>query len=126
MKTSNDPRHLKRIRAMQDLFAWEFGSKDGRKLKQPKSELAERIVENLAQIDQEIKNAATSWPIEQINKVDLAILRLAIFELIIVKDAPFRVVVDEAVELAKNFGSESSPDFINGVLGNVITAHKIG
>jgi transcription antitermination protein NusB len=127
MKTSQDPRHLKRVRAVQDLFAWDFGS-DGREKikKQPKNDLAKKVIENLEIIDQEVKKAAPTWPIAQINKIDLAILRLAIFELIIVKDTPYKVVVDEAVELAKDFGAESSSDFVNGVLGNVITAHHIG
>lgn len=120
MKTSRDPRHQKRVHAVQDLFAWEFNHQ-----KKLSDKIAKDIVENLSLIDNEIKDAASAWPISQINRIDLSILRLAVFELIIKKDAPFKVVTDEAVELAKEFGSESSPGFINGVLGNLISKHKL-
>lgn len=120
MKTAKDPRHIKRIHIMQDLFAYQFKNN-----RPPKYEVTKEIIKNLDQINQTITKAAPTWPLDQINKVDLAILRLAIFELIIVKEAPFKVVADEAVELAKEFGSQSSPNFINGVLGNVITAKKL-
>lgn len=119
MKTPHDPRHLKRIRAMQDLFAWAF-SQD-KKLKTQNLEL----IKHLPEIDEKIKKAAPTWPLDKINKIDLSILRLAVFELIIVKDAPYKVVVDEAVELAKEFGTESSSGFINGALGNIISAHSL-
>lgn len=120
MKTSQDPRHLKRVAAMQDIFAWEFHPKTG-----PQTELGKKIVSEIKEIDQEIVQAAPSWPINQINKIDLSILRIAIFELIIVSDTPFKVVVDEAVELAKEYGTDASPGFINGVLGNVIINKKL-
>lgn len=119
MKTTQDPRHQKRARTVQDLFSWEF-----QQSKKPNENIAP-IVEKLPTIDEEIEKAAKQWPKDQINRIDLAILRLAIFELIIEKDIPFKVVVDEAVELAKEFGTESSPNFVNGVLGQVITANKI-
>lgn len=127
MKTSRDPRHLNRIRTIEDLFALGFWMERETKSQkfQAKTDTTEKIAENLDQIDAEIKKAASSWPIDQINRIDLAILRLAIFELIINKDNPFKVVVDEAVELAKEYGSTSSPAFVNGVLGNVITAHGL-
>lgn len=121
MKTSQDPRHKKRIELMQDLFTWEFQ-------RQPdclRSETAKVIVSSLSEIDQAVVQAAPAWPINQINRIDLAILRLAIFELIIKKDAPFKVIVDEAIELAKEFGAESSPSFINGVLGQIIETNSL-
>ncbi|KKR81230.1 MAG: N utilization substance protein B-like protein [Candidatus Daviesbacteria bacterium GW2011_GWA1_41_61] len=120
MKTSQDPRHLKRVKAIKDLFAWEFQPKIN-----PQTELGTAVVKNLDQIDRAIEQAASDRPLKQINRLDLAILRLAIFELLIKKDTPFKVVVDEAVELAKEFGSDSSPSFINGVLGNIISKHEI-
>lgn len=119
MKTPHDPRHQKREHLIQDLFAWGFGRKE------PALGETKEIVQNLSQIDTEITQAAPERPLAQINRVDLSILRLSVFELIIKKDAPFRVVVDEAVELAKEYGSESSPSFINGVLGKVIENNKI-
>lgn len=125
MKTVKDPRHLKRIKIMRELFAWEFSPKKTQLAKQPQMKNTQEIIKQLPKIDQEIKKAAPQWPLSQINRLDLAILRLAIFELIIKKDTPFKVVVDEAVELAKEFGSESSPEFINGVLGYIISAHQL-
>lgn len=119
MKTSQDPRHQKRIHAMQDLFAWEFNSQE------VNEGTVKQVIENLSQIDEEIGKAAPTWPLDKINKIDLSILRLAVFELIIEKGAPYKVVVDEAVELAKEFGTESSPGFINGALGNIISAHNL-
>lgn len=120
MKTPRDQRHLKRVKAVQELYAWDFSKES-----EPKNEMARQTLKNLVKIDEEIKKAAPEWPINQINHIDLAILRLAIFELIIKKGTPFKVVVDEAIEIAKEFGSESSPGFINGVLGKVISEHKI-
>ncbi|MDD2823289.1 MAG: transcription antitermination factor NusB [Candidatus Daviesbacteria bacterium] len=120
MKTSNDPRHLKREAIVKELFTWAFT--DTYKLQTKEAAL---IVDNLTKIDKEIEGGAPSWPLNQINRIDLAILRLAVFELIMVKDTPFKVVVDEAVEMAKKYGADTSSSFINGVLGNIITAHKL-
>ncbi|MDO8638680.1 MAG: transcription antitermination factor NusB [Candidatus Daviesbacteria bacterium] len=120
MKTANDPRHQKRVRIMKDLFAWDF-----QKEKKEATLESTQIIEHLEEIDDKIKKVAPEWPINQINKLDLAILRLAVFELIIVKEAPFKTVVDEAVELGKEYGNESSPGFINGVLGSVIKTNKL-
>lgn len=100
---------------MQGLFVWDF-----QKQSSPKDAESKAVIENLPQIDKEITQAAPTWPIDKINKTDLAILRLATFELIIVKDVPFKVIVDEAIELGKEFGSDNSPEFINGVLGKII------
>lgn len=116
MKTSSDPRHQKRIQQMQDLFAWDF------KKEQPSPNIKE-ILDNLIKIDERITKSAPLWPIKQINKIDLAILRLATFE-VIMKVTPTKVVVDEAVELAKEYGSQSSPSFVNGVLGNILENAK--
>ena len=65
-----------------------------------------------------IQKAAPAWPIDKLNRIDLAILRLAVFELTR-SDTPPKVVIDEAVELAKEFGSEASASFVNGVLGTI-------
>lgn len=101
---------------MQELFAWDFNG-----VNELTSENARKIKSHLKQIDEEIARAAPAWPIEKINKVDLAVLRLAIFELLFKKDVPPKVTVDEAVELAKDYGSESSSSFVNGVLGKLIS-----
>ncbi len=71
-------------------------------------------------IDEYIASAAPEWPIKQMNKIDLAILRLGVYELIFRRSIPHKVVIDEAVELGKTYGSENTPSFINGALGNVL------
>jgi transcription antitermination protein NusB len=71
------------------------------------------------EIDSNIKKFAPAWPLEQMAMIDRNILRLAIFEILFDNKVPVKVAVSEAVELAKTFGSESSPKFINGVLGSV-------
>lgn len=114
IKRRNDPRHLRRRQIIKELFALSFQNPH------PQSENSKLIITKIKDIDKIIKNCAPEWPIKKINKIDLAILRLAIYELILVKTTPIKVIIDEAVELAKEFGSESSPSFINGVLGTVI------
>lgn len=78
------------------------------------------ILKNKNEIDEIINTYSVKWTVERIAKVDIAILRLAIYEIIYVKDIPVNVSVNEAVELAKEFSSDKSPAFINGILGKVI------
>jgi transcription antitermination protein NusB len=83
-------------------------------------DLVNGVVQNKKEIDYSIKNFAPAWPLEQIPVIDRNILRLAIFEILINnKKVPVKVAINEAVELAKTFGSDSSSKFINGVLGSV-------
>ena len=119
MKTSHDPRHKKRIRLMQSLFSFEF--EKGQDVQKESQD----IIAHLENIDKIISKCAPDRPLRDINKVDLAILRLSIYELKFKKDAPPKVIIDEAVELGKEFGSDSSSSFINGVLGQVIKLEKI-
>ena len=77
------------------------------------------IVSSLSDIDAKITKAAPEWPIDKVAKIDLAILRLACFELTVEKREPPKVVIDEAIELAKSFGNENSSKFVNGVLGSI-------
>lgn len=113
MKTSLDPRHQRRRRAVENLFSWSFQPTE------VQDELTSAIIKNKEKIDKIIANSAPEWPIAQINKIDLAVLRLAVYELIISRSEPEKVVIDEAVELGKAYGSEKSSAFINGVLGTV-------
>jgi transcription antitermination protein NusB len=83
------------------------------------SEVISGTVKNRDELDKEIQKLAPAWPIDQISMVDRNILRLAIFEILYDNKVPVKVAVNEAVELAKKFGSESSAKFINGVLGAV-------
>lgn len=114
MKTARDPRHLKREKAIKVLFSFSFQEKG------VKNQLALAIIKKRKQIDKIIAKSAPEWPIEQINRVDLAILRLAVFELVVQAKEPPKVIIDEAVELAKKYGSEKSPGFVNGVLGTIL------
>lgn len=78
------------------------------------------IVRTLPDIDERIRIAAPEWPVNKIAKIDLAVLRLAVFELAIEKKEPPKVIIDEAIELAKEYGNEHSSQFINGVLGTIL------
>ena len=82
-------------------------------------ELVSGVIQNKEKIDLNIQNFAPAWPIEQIPVIDRNILRLAIFEILLDNKVPVKVAINEAVELAKNFGSDSSARFVNGVLGSV-------
>ncbi len=119
MKTSTDPRHIKRTRVMQELFAWDFNHQ--RPFEHPETE---QITGKVSGLDKQIAECAPTWPIPKINKIDLAILRQAIYELES-GQTPEKVVIDEAVELAKEFGSNSSPSFVNGVLGKIIAKEAL-
>jgi len=112
MKTATDPRHLGRRDAIKSLFAESFTKQSSH------PDIVIKIKEQEDKINKLIVHSAPTWPIEKINKIDLAILHLAIYELLN-EDTPPKVVIDEAVELAKEFGSESSGSFVNGVLGTV-------
>ena len=114
MKTPLDPRHQRREKVIKNLFRWSFQKKQI-----IKNKVAQKIIKKLDKVDKIIKEAAPDWPIQQINKIDLAILRLAVYELIIEAKEPPKVVIDEAIELAKAYGSEKSASFVNGVLGTV-------
>ncbi len=117
MKTSEDPRHKRRQNLIQELFKTEFH-------KQSISQQAEDILKHTEYIDSLIYSAAPEFPVEKINKVDLAILRLAVYELMIEKKEPRNVIIDEAVELAKEYGGEKSPAFVNGALGHISVDEK--
>lgn len=117
MKRLDDPRHIKRMHLVKQLFAHSFTSQ------QIFSPEALEIFQDFPRIDQIIQSCAPEWPISQINRIDLSILRLSLYELSH-KNTPTKVVIDEAVELAKEFGAESSPKFVNGVLGSAVTKLK--
>jgi len=132
-------RHLARSIAMQSLFEWDFHGRKKKELsgivERNKKEFGPGIeeeyvfvdrliggtVENLAKIDRILEKAAPEWPIEQITSVDRAVLRLGLFELLFGnrEEVPPKVAINEAIELAKSFGGESSGKFVNGVLGTV-------
>jgi N utilization substance protein B len=82
-------------------------------------ELVGGVTQNKGEIDGHIQRFAPAWPVEQLALIDRNILRLAIFEILFDNKVPVKVAVNEAVELAKSFGSENSAKFVNGVLGSV-------
>lgn len=82
-----------------------------------------KIEENLPQIDEHLTRASEGWKPGRMNKVDLAILRLAVYEIELDEDIPVGVAINEAVELAKKFGGDDSPSFVNGVLAKVAKEH---
>ena len=83
--------------------------------------LVEGVLSNLSEVDPVIREIAPEWPLEQMSPVDRNILRIAVFEMTFDPDIPVKVAINEAVELAKLFGSESSRRFINGALGTLAT-----
>ncbi len=134
-------RHLARTIALQTLYEWDFmeekatettaAAKKNLKEFAPKFnendfvlELVEGVAKNKKEIDKLIKKYAPEWPIEKITLIDRNVLRLGIYELKFAKakdgkTVPPRVVINEAIELAKAFGSGSSGKFVNGVLGAI-------
>lgn len=80
----------------------------------------ERILEHLPEIDEKIDKAAKGWSLSRIGKVELSVLRLAIYEILYDDDIPVGVAIDEAVELSKKFGQESSGPFVNGILASMV------
>lgn len=114
LKTSSDPRHKERQKIIQQLFEWSF------RHKLVENKKTGSVISSLEVIDKTIQKAAPMWPLEQISKIDLAILRLSAYELLLEKKAPQKVIIDEAVELAKEFGGDASSKFVNGVLGTIV------
>lgn len=112
MKTPLDPRHKKRQKIVESLFKIGFH-------KQIVNDNTKTILRHIDFIDKKIESAAPEFSIDKINKVDLAILRLAVYELLVAKKEPPKVIIDEAIELAKEYGGDSSPSFINGALGTI-------
>lgn len=131
-------RHLSRSVAMQTLYEWDFKGRHNdhipdiveRNIKEfapgvdePQfiHQLVDGVVEHQDQIDKIIEKAAPQWPLEQIAMVDRNVLRLGLFELLFGnrEEVPPKVAINEAIELAKSFGGDSSGKFVNGVLGTV-------
>jgi len=136
-------RHLSRSIVLQSLYEWDFFGKKPEGLKDivernieefgPGLEsqdfiwqLITAIIKRLPGIDKIIEKAAPEWPVEQINIVDRNVLRIGLYELLFSdkKEVPPKVAINEAIELAKGFGGESSGKFINGVLGTVFKEIK--
>ena len=82
-------------------------------------EIVKGVIDNRARLDELIAKHAPSWPVQQLAIVDRNILRVAMYEMLIGRGTPVKVAINEGVEVAKAFGSDGSPGFVNGVLGSV-------
>lgn len=144
MKKTLDPRHEARSLALKALFEWSFNSIDPVELVTRDAKeyagivtgdeeeasvpvdselslfLVKGVTDNLETIDKIIEKSAPEWPLDQIAKIDLEILRISIFELYVARKVPPKVAIDEAVELGKEYGGDNSGKFVNGVLGTVV------
>lgn len=87
--------------------------------------IAEKFQEHSKNIDDQIQKFTKGWDIERLVKMDKDILRIAIVELLYIKDAPMKVIVDEALELAKKYSTDESSSFVNGILAKVIVENGI-
>lgn len=118
---STDPRHIRRIMLVQALYSRSFIGEQ--QLMELPSELAvelQTIEGHLSDIDKAIQTYAPKYPLDQVAKTDLAILRVAVYELTIKKTEPTKVIINEAVDLAKEMGSERAFAFVNAVLGAIV------
>jgi N utilization substance protein B len=133
-------RHLGRIVALQTLYEEDFRNEVGDKAfvleevlarnidryedliddKDFIKQLVDGVNKHQTELDEVIRPVAPEWPIEQIARMDRVTLRIGVYELLHDKSVPPKVVINEAVELAKAFGGENSSKFINGVLGTVL------
>ena len=129
-------RHLSRTIAMQTLYEWQFNhhsqkmqalidknlknnfitDDDGINFVQ---EIVRGVTKNLESLDKTIEKYAPEWPIDKITGVDLAILRIGVYEIMFAKQNPPKVVINESIEMAKTFCGESAGKFVNGVLGSI-------
>ena len=106
------------------LYIARLCSLKNNKKKKKWSCIAHYILSNLENIDKVILSKLKNWTMQRISKIDLAILRLAIYELLYIHDIPEKVTANEAVELAKTYGSNDSKSFVNGVLAKVIESKE--
>lgn len=114
-----DKRHQRRVDIIQKLFSYTFEGISESEIAASDSDL-KIIISHIKDIDEKIQIHAPRYPITDIARVDLSILRLGIYELLYEKNNPPKVVIDEAVRLAKEYGNERSYSFVNGVLGSVL------
>lgn len=129
-------RHSARLIALQSLYQWDFNGSQEKDLSKivnyniaeinPAAQdrkfieaLVDGVIKNQAEIDKLIVEYAPEWPLDQITVVDRNVLRLGIYELTFGTEVPAKVAINEAIEIAKSFGGESSGKFVNGVLGAV-------
>lgn len=122
---------MSEMREQEDLFSRDlpesddlFMSSDKARLREEEAELVmgryEKVAEKLPEIDKMINEKTKGWDTERMGKVELTIIRLAVFEICFDDDIPSSVAINEAVELAKKYGQDGSPAFVNGVLAKFV------
>ncbi len=111
-----DIRHQQRIRIVQELYAHSFFPHQSIEKLHPKTQAT---LKKIKELNTTIEKFTPKFPLQKIARTDLAILQLAVYELIIEKKEPAKVIINEAVELAKELGGEKSYAFINAVLGKI-------
>ena len=128
-------RHIARIVALQTLFELDFAANSPESILERTikikaltgeaaafaGELVNGVLADKQRLDDAIRRFAPAFPVDQLSSMDRNILRLSLYELLISDTTPPKVAVNEAVELAKEFGADTSPKFVNGVLGSVIS-----
>lgn len=119
-----DQRHLQRTKIVQNLFAHSFKSVSA--LPFPDEKKTQKIIKVLKKIDQLIEKFAPRYPLQNISRTDLSILRVSVYDLLIDKKTPQKVVINEAVELAKELSGETSYAFVNAVLGKILSETELG
>ncbi|MCX7616000.1 MAG: transcription antitermination factor NusB [Patescibacteria group bacterium] len=130
-------RHLARSIILQSLYEWDFLEKKvdlvkivernlnefAPGLNEPEFvwKMVDGIIKHLPEIDEIISKSALEWPFEQISLIDRNVLRIGVYELLFAdkNEVPYKVAINEAIELAKNYGGINSGKFVNGVLGTV-------
>lgn len=137
-------RRKSRIVAFQGLYSWDVGgmnekdvlelswvnspsSEEGESEKAPldnESSAFSRMliagtIENIAKIDETIKAHLTNWDFNRVNRVTIAILRMSVYSLMFIKDVEPSIVIDEAIDIAKNYGPDDSYKFVNAILDNI-------
>ena len=124
---------MARAQAMKLIYEWEMGGDGGEETRlnllevKPNEHEAdymnrmfEGVTANVQAIDGRIAGYLKGWTIDRLTRVDLAILRLAVYELLFDEEIPVKVAINEAVELCKRFGGEDSSSFVNGILGKLV------
>lgn len=121
---------------MQALYQWDFNGKENKDMEDLVMQcirefapgfdddsfalaIVKGVIKNNVEIDKQIQNYAPEWPLDQITNVDRNILRIGVYEMLFDKNIPDKVAINEAIEIAKAYGGESSGKFVNGVLGAI-------
>lgn len=123
MKTKADPRHQRRVKLFQLLYGHEFSAQSKEQLPADLTKTLDDILNHKSEILSLIDQYAQKFSSDRMSKLDLAILTLATYELTIENKEPYKVIADEAIEIAKEFGSTNSAQFISGIIGKVISDH---